>query len=162
MRWPAWILPAGLAAALLLGLSAEARAATITVTGTVNETVASVTVNGIAATVTGTTFSAAGVPLALGPNTITAIATDTAGNAASASITVQLGAKVNVQGTVDASVTTVTVNGVTATLSSGTFSAMVPMMLGVNTVTANAQDGAGNASSTTSRVFIARPPVNHP
>ena len=51
---------------------------------------------------------------------------------------------------------------ITATLTSGTFSALVPMTLGVNTVTANAQDGAGNTNSKTSQVFLARPPVNHP
>lgn len=152
----------GVAIAWLAWPSLAQAAVAVTVTGTVDESVTSVTVNGMTATRTGNSFTATGVPLSLGPNTITATATDAAGNATSASITVHLSAKVNVRGTVDASVTTVTVNGVTASITSGTFSAMVPMTLGVNTLTANAQDGAGNTNSVTSRVFIARPPVNHP
>ena len=147
-----WLASPGLAQA----------AVTVTVTGTVNELVTGVTVNGVTATITGSSFTAAGVPLSLGPNTITATATDVAGNTASAQITVVLGAKINVQGTVDVSVTAVTVNGVTASLGSGTFSALVPMTLGVNTITANAQDAAGNTGTSTSRTFLARPPVEHP
>ena len=161
----AWVLLAGLTAAPLLGPSSvQAQPITITVTGTVNEPVSNVTVNGITASVTGgTSFTATGVPLSLGPNTITVTATDVAGNSASTSITVRLDAKVNVQGTVvDSSATTVTVNGITATVTGSTFSVLIPMTLGVNTVTANAQDGAGNVGSKTSRVFLARPPVEHP
>lgn len=157
----AWLV--GLSLVWLFGPApAQAAPVTITVTGTVNEPAASVRVNGIAATLTGTTFTATGIPLTLGPNTLTATATDGAGNTASASITVHLGAKVTVQGTADGSVTTVTVNGVTATLTAGTFAALVPMTLGVQTLTVQAQDGAGNAGTLTSRVFLARPPVEHP
>ena len=159
MTRPAWVLSVGLAV-VCLGVRAEAAAVTVDVT--VNEPVTSVTVNGVAATLTGSVYSAPGVSLSLGPNTITATATDPAGNSASTSITVHLGAKVNVQGTADASVTAVTVNGIPAPLTAGTFSALIPMTLGVNTVTTNAQDAAGNASSKTSRVFLARPPVPHP
>lgn len=162
MRRPSWLLVSVAAAALLLPDAARALSATITVTGTVNESGGTVTVNGVTAPLTGTTFTAAGVPLALGPNTITATATDAAGNATSASITVHLGAKVNVQGTRDSSVTTVTINGVTATLGAGTFSALVPMTLGVNTITVNAADAAGNTNTAASRAFLARPPVEHP
>ena len=155
----------GLVMALFLAENpAHAAAVTITVTGTVNEPVSSVTVNGITASITGgTSFTATGVPLSLGPNTITVTATDVAGNTASKLITVRLGAKVNVQGTaVDSSATTVTVNGITATVTGSAFSALIPMTLGVNTVTVNAQDAAGNTGSKTSRVFLARPPVEHP
>ena len=157
----AWALLASLSACFL-GSGLACAQVTITVAGTVNESIGSVKVNGIAATLAGNTFTATGVPLSLGPNTITATATDLAGNTASVSMTVHLGAKVNVKGTVDGSVTTVTVNGVTATLAPGTFSALVPMILGVNTVTATAQDAAGNTATATGRVFVARPPVNHP
>jgi outer membrane protein assembly factor BamB len=61
----------------------------ITVKGTVSDTVdiASVTVNGIKATLTGGVWSAS-VPLTSGQNTITAKATDGAGETAAASITV--------------------------------------------------------------------------
>ena len=157
------LLATALVTAALWGpRAAYADPVTISVTVTVNEAVTGVTVNGITATANGNTYTATGVPLALGPNLITATATDAAGNAGSASITVHLRAWVNVQGTADASVTMVTVNGVPATLASGTFSALIPMTLGVNTVTANAQDGAGNVGSKTSSVFLARPPVEHP
>ena len=151
-----------LAAVLLGSHAAYANPVTLTVTVTVNEPVTGVTVNGITATANGNTYTATGVPLALGPNLITATATDAARNSSSVSITVHLRAWVNVQGTADASVTTVTVNGVAATLAAGTFSALIPMTLGVNTVTASAQDAAGNVGSKTSRVFLARPPVQHP
>ena len=151
----------GLAVALLWAPGLAHAATTVTVQGTV-ESGSSVTVNGVTATVTGTTFTATGVPLSLGPNTITATATDAAGNAASTSITVHLGAKVNVQGTVDASVTTVTVNGINASLTSGNFSALVTLTLGINTITVNAQDAAGNPNSATRQVFVVRPPVGHP
>jgi hypothetical protein len=36
------------------------------------------------------------------------------------------------------------------------------MTLGINTITVNAQDAAGNTGTATSRVFLARPPVAHP
>ena len=157
----------GVAAALLLGPSMAQAAAPVTktVTGKVNEPVASVTVNGIAATVDNTalTFTAAAVPLAWGSNTITVMATDLAGNTGTAQITVQLGANINVQGTiVDASSTTATVNGAPVSVSNGAFSTTVQMTVGVNTVTVDATDAANNKNSKTSRVFLARPPVSHP
>lgn len=62
---------------------------TITVTGTVDDAIATVTVNGTAATLTGGNFSAA-VTLTEGENTITAVATDPAGNSSSASVEVSL------------------------------------------------------------------------
>ncbi len=48
---------------------------------------ASVTVNGVSATLSGNTFSAT-IPLSEGANTLTAVATDAAGNTASSSVTV--------------------------------------------------------------------------
>lgn len=159
---PTWAQIAGLVATGLLGLASPAEATTINVDVTVTGVVAGVTVNNIAAAPNGNGYRAMGIPLALGPNTITATATDAAGNSASTSITVHLGTKVNVQGTVDSSTTTVTVNDVAATITAGTFSAFVPMKLGMNTVTANAQDAAGNTNSATTHVFLVRPPVEHP
>lgn len=72
-------------------------AASSTVTGTVNDIVlgtvnsqqASVTVNGVAAQVTNRSFTAANVPLAVGTNTIQAVARDQAGNSATTSVQVQ-------------------------------------------------------------------------
>ncbi len=61
----------------------------ITVSGTVNEPVVSVTVNGVVATMNGQEWSAA-CQLEEGINTITAQATDLAGNRGAASITVTL------------------------------------------------------------------------
>jgi len=58
------------------------------VVGTVNPQQATVTVNGVAAQVLNRTFTALNIPLAIGPNTITAQAVDRAGNAALASITI--------------------------------------------------------------------------
>jgi Glucodextranase, domain B len=58
------------------------------VVGTVNSQQATVTVNGVAAQVLNRTFTALNIPLAIGPNTITAQAVDRAGNAASATITI--------------------------------------------------------------------------
>jgi hypothetical protein len=59
-----------------------------TVVGTVNGDQAGVVVNGIPAEVANRTFAVMDIPLVPGPNTITAVGTDRAGNAASANITV--------------------------------------------------------------------------
>lgn len=56
--------------------------APITVTGIINDPEASVEVNGVFAEITGSTFTAEGVDLRYGQNTITATAVDTAGNKA--------------------------------------------------------------------------------
>jgi glucodextranase-like protein len=58
------------------------------VVGTVNPQQATVTVNGVAAQVLNRTFTALSIPLAIGPNTVTAQAVDRAGNAALATITI--------------------------------------------------------------------------
>lgn len=58
------------------------------VVGTVNEQQATVTVNGLNATVNNRTFLAPSVPLTVGPNVITAIARDRAGNTFSAIVNV--------------------------------------------------------------------------
>ncbi|MBI5410351.1 MAG: hypothetical protein HZA14_13400 [Nitrospirae bacterium] len=62
----------------------------ISVSGTIDDANAQVTVNGINASITGNTFTAIGVPLVEGQNMITAIAIDQFGNSATDSITVTL------------------------------------------------------------------------
>jgi Glucodextranase, domain B len=76
-----------------------------------------------------------------------AIASPTAGATVKAS-------PLTVTGTASAGsgVNAVTVNGVTATLSGGTFSASVPLTRGANTVTATATTNAGGAQSTSETV----------
>lgn len=90
MRHKSWIV--GIVGGVLWltgGASAWAGTRTITVTGTSDDPAASVTVNGTAATVSRGHFSAS-ITLSEGNNTITAMATDPAGNTASASVAVSL------------------------------------------------------------------------
>lgn len=143
----------------------------VTVTGTIDDPTASVTVNGIAAAVSGTTFTAAPVLLLLGPNTLTATATDALGNTASASISVSLDLpeakktprfSITVTGAVDDPAASVTVNGVPATVAAGAFTARVPLTSGFNALTAIATDPEGNTATASIRVFVplpARPPA---
>ena len=69
--------------------SATVTTPTITVTGTIDDDTATVTVNGVGATVSGNTFTAE-IQLSEGWNTITATATDPAGNRSAASVSVIL------------------------------------------------------------------------
>ena len=62
----------------------------ITVSGSVDDDRATVTVNGVSAVVTDGNFTASDVPLVEGSNTLTATGTDPAGNAGTASIQVTL------------------------------------------------------------------------
>lgn len=139
----------------------------ITVTGTASDAgggISGVTVNGVAATLDGESFTAS-IPLSSGQNTITATATDTVGNTAQDTVTVARatsgpslvitspvdGSATNVQtisvtGTVSDSVSTVssvTVNGVQATVTGGTFSASVTLSNGENTITVVAGNAVG-------------------
>lgn len=134
----------------------------ITVAGTVTEPSAAVSVNGVAATVTGQQYLAAGVRLAEGPNTLTATAT-IPGASATASSTVIYNAPpvvvitsppdgavvseatVDVEGQVDDASSFVDVNGVVATVgSAGRFFAQaVPLDPGANVLTARAIDAFG-------------------
>ena len=143
-------------------------AMTITVTGTIDDPAASVTVNGTAAALDAAakTFNAPGIVLALGPNTITVTATDALGNAASRAITVYLdlpAAKklprfsITVTGTVDDLAASVTVNGIQAGISGGQFSASVPLVSGLNTLTAAATDVWGRTGTTSIRVVVPSP-----
>ena len=160
----ALILIAGVLASVALGIrpSLCANPAVITVSGTISGSPTAVTVNSIAATISGATFTAVNVPVWPGPNTITAVATDAAGNSSSHVITVYLNSPVTVQGTVTEAVSSVSVNGVAATLSGTNFSASVPLQLGVNTLTVTATDAAGNGTTKTCDIYVARSPIAHP
>ncbi|HEX7284991.1 MAG TPA: hypothetical protein VF532_02355, partial [Candidatus Angelobacter sp.] len=148
----------------------------ITVTGTVADTGAQVTVNGISAPVTGNSFLAT-VPVQEGISTITAVATNTDGSTGTASVQVNLDTTpphvaiyspadkfvttdttvtvtglVNdiVVGTVNPLQATVTVNGVAAQVANRSFSVSgIPLSPGSNTIHATAVDAAGNAATAT-------------
>lgn len=143
----------------------------IQVTGTVGDRTAQVRVNGVAATVSGTSFSAQ-VPILEGTNTLTAVASNSNGSTTTASVQVTLdttpprlsitapdtavpttAAAVTVAGivndivvgTVNAQQATVSVNGIAAQVSNRTFSAAnVPLALGPNTIQVTATDRSGN------------------
>ena len=150
---------------LLAPAVAHAAPKTITVNGNIDDATATITINGnITATNNGTTWTASNVPLEWGDNTITAVATDPAGNVSPpAVITVKLGALANVQGTVtDASAVTVVVNGASASVNGTSYSAQVPLPIGPNTITAHATDASNNSNDATANIYVARPPVEHP
>lgn len=139
-----------------------APAMTVTVAGTVDDPSATVTVNGVTATNANGTFTASNVPLECGPNIVTAVARDPAGNAATISMTVHVKVKFNIQGTVNEPVASLTVNGVPAVVTGSTFSASVPLSLGLNTLTATSTDPSNNTGTKTIEVFVARHPIEHP
>lgn len=88
MKQSGWLLAVG----IWLGASSVAFAGTrtITVTGTLDDSQAMVTVNGAAVTMGSSGAFSASVTLTEGANTITATATDPAGNSTSASLAVDL------------------------------------------------------------------------
>ena len=146
-----------------------------TVTGTVDDPSSTVTVNSVEAAVAGGTFSVA-LPLAEGPNVITATATNAAGAVGTASTevtldttpprvtltsppdqfvtseaTVSVAGSVNdiVVGTVNSEQAQVTVNGVAADVANRTFLAVnVPLSVGPNVIRAVGRDRVGNAATT--------------
>ncbi|MEO8584733.1 MAG: Ig-like domain-containing protein, partial [Acidobacteriota bacterium] len=142
---------------------------TVTVSGTASVPgLASVRVAGRAATLTGTSFTVSGVPLAEGDNRLEAEAIDSASrsffsqpvfvtrdslppdvalDAASFPLLTRL-VSINVSGTIsDPHLGAVTVNGVTAVVSAGRFTAAnVPLAEGVNSVRAHAVDTLGHAA----------------
>ena len=155
----------------VLALAARAWAAPammVTVTGTIDDSTATVTVSSTAssapipATNSGGTFTAPNVPLEVGPNTVTAVARDPAGNTATLSMTVRVDVTFTIQGTVDEPVANLMVNGKPAVVTGSQFSASVPLQLGLNTLTATATDTAGNPGTQTAEVFVARKPVEPP
>ncbi|HEV8578589.1 MAG TPA: DNRLRE domain-containing protein, partial [Thermoanaerobaculia bacterium] len=163
-------------------------ATTVDVSGTVSSPGATVTVNGVAAAVAGTSFTAAEVPLIEGGNILTATATDTNGHVGTDSInvvrdlsaprlaihypkdgaallepTVTVSGMVNdiVAGTVNASEATVIVNGRPATVANRSFVVEgVPLTPGDNVLTAEATDASGNVGQASITVHLA--PANVP
>ena len=155
----------------------------LTVMGTVTDVngVAAVTVNGVAAVVSGSGFQAAGVALqAEGGNTLVAMVTDAAGNTATASVTVTRStavptltitspadgatlsaASVQVRGTATAAGTEVgvSVNGFAAQVNGGQWAIEVPLVNGSNVivVTATAPLGASSTVSMTVNIPQALP-----
>jgi len=171
-------LPAGGAAsnstyALIGGMATSTGPQTISmeipVTGTIDEPTATVRVNGVAAVVSETTWTADGVRLSLGPNLLTATATDALGNQRQHTIRVYLDVSaaqktprfnITVAGTINDNAATVDVNGVAATVASGQFTASVPLVTGHNPITATARDALGNQSVKSIAVFV--PPAQPP
>jgi PKD repeat protein len=67
---------------------------------------------------------------------------------------------IQVAGTAASTIQTVTVNGVTATLSAGTFSATIPVRAGVNILTAAGTDNKGNVGTASTSVTVdLTPPI---
>lgn len=156
----------------------------ITVAGKVGDPAAQVTLNGIATVLSGTTFNAS-VPLNEGPNTITAVATNSGGSTTTSSILVTLdttapkieiyspaanastsAANVTVSGmindivvgTVNPQQATVTVNRIAAEVLNRSFVARdVPVEIGANAVQAVATDRAGNRA--TANINVTRLPT---
>jgi len=151
------------------GLDQYTSAAVIDVGGTVTDaSPASVTVNGVDASVSGSSFTATNVPIGSGPDVdLVVLATDAAGNTARVSRVVHVdrdapvirvdrptagafvsSAAIAVSGTVsDASAVVVRVNGLSATVANGTFTATVPASDGPATLQAIAEDAAGNTAA---------------
>lgn len=151
---------------------------TALVTGTVSDSVAlvsGVTVNGIAATVSGGTWTAT-VPLSEGDNTLTVIGTNSVGLTTAETVsgtldtvppeitltaptTGQMVSDVTfiVEGTVSddrSGVAGVTVNGQAATVLNGTYSRAITLAEGANAITAIATDAAGNTATATGSVLL--------
>ncbi len=153
-------------------------AAALTVSGT-TEAGATLTVNGVAVTVgSGGAFSTS-ITLVSGANTITIVAHDAAGNAATVvrSVTldatppvVTVSAPVNglatnhssvvVTGTVDDATAMVLVNGIVVQpSSSGAWSVSVALAEGSNTITVSAVDPAGNQATAVTRQVTYTSPI---
>jgi hypothetical protein len=158
-----------------------------TVTGTVDDPTATVTVNSIQAPVVNGSFSLA-LPLAEGPNLVTASASTPAGAVGTASIEVTLdttpphvtitsppdqfitadasisvAGNVNdiVVGTVNDQQAQVTVNGASAQVANRTFLVTdVPLTIGPNVIQAVARDRVGNSATT--QITVMRQLVTQP
>ncbi|MDQ1833273.1 hypothetical protein [Massilia scottii] len=156
----------------------------LTIHGNAGDGAALVKINGIAAPLSDKRFAAA-VPLNEGPNTVTAVATNSNGSTSTSSVQVMLdttapkveiyspaaGASTSaavvtvsgvvndiVVGTVNPQQATVAVNGVAAEVLNRSFMARdVPLALGANPIQAVATDRAGNRATTTVHLERARP-----
>jgi RHS repeat-associated protein len=153
----------------------------VTVTGAVLDASAfTVTVNGVAASISGSAFTAE-APLSPGSNTLSAVATDAAGNVGQAQVTVAFQLpplavtitmpadgfgtteeNVAVAGVVSDASASVTVNGVPASLTGTAFQASVAVSPGTNFITAQALRGADTASDQIAVVRVTTPPPAPP
>ncbi len=153
----------------------------ITVTGTVTDSISSVqgvTVQGVAASINGNTFTANEISLTEGNNIITASALDAEGNTANSTLTVILdstapvieitspadgsvfpGNLVTITGTVDDINSTVSINNGTTLLSESVFTAELTLNEGSNTITAEAVDEAGNTGTASLSLVHDSPPT---
>lgn len=142
-----------------------------------------VTVNGVAASLSGGSYSAT-ITLTQGSNVVTAIATDSSGNTANASINVTLqladttppvisissptdgstltNANQTVSGNVSDNIAVqgVTVNNVAASVNGGSYSADIVLTEGANTITAVATDTSGNTAAASINVTLNTSPVD--
>ncbi|WP_407355483.1 beta strand repeat-containing protein [Methanolobus sp. WCC5] len=138
----------------------------------VDVNLASVTVNGVSASLDGNNYSAT-IDLTEGANTITVVAVDSAGNSGSNSSTsIVLDAVIPVVyidpvttptnvssqtingSVVDVNLASVTVNGVSASLDGNNYSATIDLTEGANTITVVAVDSAGNSGSNSSTSIV--------
>jgi hypothetical protein len=146
----------------------------ITVIGSESDTlsgVAGVTCNGAGATISGSKFACT-ISLTQGPNSISIQATDVGGNTSTSPLTLNYApapqvtitaptnlsvtnlSPVTVNGTVDDPSATLTVNGISVPQSSGSFSIPVPLVEGLNVLTAVATNSSGVASTATVQVTL--------
>ena len=146
----------------------QTNAASINVAGTVDDTTATITVNGVAAILNGTNWTAQQVPLAEGPNTLTATATDPSNNAGTAtrhvtrdsvapvvaitnppSGTRVVSSFVAIQGTVNDPQALIGVGGAPGQITTAPNWAASQVILaeGLNTIQALASDPVGNTSA---------------
>jgi hypothetical protein len=150
-------------------------ASSVTVSGTVSDAHGvTVTVNGTPATITGAQFEAT-VPVGSGPESvIQVVAQDAAGNQATVSVTLHVaqgpltvqitspaanavvrGPMIDVSGTTNQDLhVDVDVNGETASVLNGQFTAKVPVLEGTQTLRATARDAAGRTATTDVTVRI--------
>lgn len=146
----------------------------ITLSGTIDDPSASVTVNGRAAVVSASGFSIANLALSEGPNTILVEATDPAGNRSGDSIVINLdtvppvvqisspqaNTKVKtpviaVFGTVSEENVSVTINGIPASINGQNYSiAALTLIEGTNTIQVEAKDRAGNSGTTSISITL--------
>jgi hypothetical protein len=147
----------------------------VTITGTIDDATAAVTVNDVRATITGGTFTASVILTEQGSNRLAATALDRAGNRGTDSIIVTLDtiapdisisrpadglvtniAEVTVEGRIfDAGdVTDVRINDAPLALDRGDFSVGVPLVEGKNVIVVSASDAAGNHRSHTVTVNL--------
>ncbi len=146
----------------------------IPVSGTVSDTasgVASLSCNGAAGQLSGSGFTC-DTSLSTGAGTISVTATDVAGNSASATTSVTLVpapvvtitspadlsftnvTPITVRGTIDNPADTLTINGIAAFPSGGTFTATVPLVEGINTLAAVATNAGGNQGTASVNVTL--------